>query len=338
MTDIPQLKKPFRILSLDGGGIMGTFTAAVLAQLEEMTGKKVVNHFDLITGTSTGGIIAIALGLGIPAKEVLDFYATKGPDIFPSTGITRRLRNILRWAWRPKYSQGKLQDAVRSVVGDRLLGESRCRLVINSYDAVRGDVHLFKTAHHERFKMDYKVPAAEVAMATAAAPTYFPAFTGNGGLTHIDGGIWANCPATVGLIEAIAVLGRNPADVDILSIGTTTEPFHISGRRRRGGLLFWNKGLIDMLMQAQVAGALAQAKVLTGRKALRINTVTRPKRFQMDDSRQIADLKALGIAEARQHEDEISQRFLDVPVDPFTPFHQVASTASVTPTQVLVQA
>lgn len=299
-----------------------------------MTGKRVADHFDLITGTSTGGIIAIALGLGVPAADVLDFYVTRGPDIFPSTGVTRRWRNALRWVWGPKYSQQRLEHAVRAVVGDRLLGESKCRLVINSYDAVRGDVHLFKTAHHERFKMDYKVPAAEVAMATAAAPTYFPAFTGKGGLTHIDGGIWANCPATIGLVEAIAVLGRNPADIDILSIGTTDEPFHVSGRRRWGGLLFWNKGIIELLMQAQVAGALAQAKVLTGRKALRIDAVTRPKRFLMDDSRQIADLKALGIAEARQSEYEISLRFLDVPAEPFIPHFPPPSAADSVRTSV----
>ena len=321
MNDDQPPKKPFRILSLDGGGIKGTFTAAVLAQLEEMTGKRVADHFDLITGTSTGGIIAIALGLGVPAGELLEFYVTKGPGIFPSTGITRRWRNALRWVWGPKYSQRVLETAVRSVVGDRLLGESKCRLVINSYDAVRGDVHLFKTAHSERFKMDYKVPAAEVAMATAAAPTYFPAFTGKGGLTHIDGGIWANCPATVGLVEAIAVLGCNPADIDILSIGTTDEPFHVSGRRRWGGLLFWNKGIIELLMQAQVRGSLAQAKVLTGRKALRVDAVTQPKRFGMDDARQISDLKALGIAEARQMEHEISSRFLGVPAAPFVPYY-----------------
>ena len=76
----------FRILSLDGGGIKGTFTASVLAELEAMTGKRMVEYFDLITGTSTGGIIAVALGLGMPAQEIVAFYCAKGPDIFPRQG------------------------------------------------------------------------------------------------------------------------------------------------------------------------------------------------------------------------------------------------------------
>ncbi len=309
----------FRILSLDGGGIKGTFTASVLAELEAMTGKRLVEYFDLITGTSTGGIIAVALGSGIPAQDIMGFYRTKGPDIFPSTGLYRRARSVLRQCFQPKHSPHALRDAIHTVLGDRKLGESVCRLVIPSYDAVRGDVHLFKTAHHERFKQDYLLSAVDVAMATAAAPTYLPASTGENGLTHIDGGIWANCPATVGLVEAISVLEKNPKDIDILTIGTTTEPFHISKKRRKAGLVLWNKGIIDLLMQAQVAAALAQAKVITGRKAMRIDITTKPGRFSMDDARQIDELRALGTAEARHCENEVNQRFLDIPAEPFLP-------------------
>ena len=314
----------FRILSLDGGGIKGTFTASFLAELEKMTGKRIVDYFDLITGTSTGGIIAIALGLGIGTEQILSFYEQMGPSIFPSTGIHRRVRYAIRHIFRPKHSAEVLKNAVHSVLSDRKLGESRCRLVITSYDAIGGDIHLFKTCHHERFKQDYLLPAADIAMATASAPTYFPAFSGENGLTHIDGGVWANCPATVGLVEAIGVLGCKPEAIDILSIGTTSEPFHVSKLRRRfGGVLLWNKGIIELLMQAQIAGSLAQAKVITGRKAMRIDVVTRPARFEMDDSRQISDLKALGITTARHHEDEINRRFLDVPAQAFTPCYSL---------------
>jgi len=313
----------FRILSLDGGGIKGTFSASFLAELEQMTGKRVVDHFDLITGTSTGGIIAIALGLGIGAREILGFYEREGPSIFPSTGIRRRTRDFLRHFLRPKHSGDVLKNAVRSVLQDRKFGESRVRLVITSYDAIRGSLHLFKTCHHERFKQDYRLPAADVAMATAAAPTYFPAFLAESGLTHIDGGIWANCPALVGVVEAVGVLGCKPGDVDILSIGTTSEPFFVSKRRRLGGIILWNKGIGDLLMQAQVASSLAQAKVLTGRRPLRINESTQPGRFSLDDARQISDLKALGISAARHHEQEVGLRFLATPAERFTPCYPI---------------
>ena len=317
----------FRILSLDGGGIKGTFSASFLAELEKMTGKRVADYFDLITGTSTGGIIAIALGLGIGTEAILGFYEEMGPSIFPSTGVRRRTRDFLRHFLQPKHSGEVLKNAVRSVLGDRKFGESRVRLVITSYDAIRGSLHLFKTCHHERFKQDYRLPAADVAMATAAAPTYFPAFHGESGLTHIDGGIWANCPTMVGVVEAVGVLGCKPDEVDILSIGTTSEPFFVSKRKRFGGIILWNKGIADLLMQAQVAGSLAQAKVITGRRPMRINESTQPGRFSMDDARQISDLKALGISSARHHEQEVSLRFLETPAERFTPCYPIRPLA-----------
>jgi hypothetical protein len=317
----------FRILSLDGGGIRGVFTASVLAELESMTRKKLVDYFDLITGTSTGGVIAVALAIGIPARDILEFYVSHGPTIFPSTGIHRRVGYAIRHAFWPKHSSCTLRAAVTSVLGRHKLGEAQCRLVIPAYDAVAGDIHLFKTAHHERFKTDYQLPAVDVAMATAAAPTYFPAFSTKSGSNCIDGGVWANCPAIVGVVEAIAVLGKKPEEIEVLSIGTTAEPFHVSKPRRRfGGFLLWNKGLIDLLLQAQVAAALAQAKLLTGKRAFRINTVVTRGRFTIDDARQIADLQALGAREARHCEDEVSRRFLDVPAPRFEPRYTLNSS------------
>src|SRR5712691_13468291 len=95
----------FRIFSLDGGGIKETFSAAALAALEEATGKRCVEHFDLITGTSTGGIIAIGLGLELSAREIVEFYEEHGPDIFPHMSLVQRALGGLRQAlWGPKLS------------------------------------------------------------------------------------------------------------------------------------------------------------------------------------------------------------------------------------------
>jgi patatin-like phospholipase/acyl hydrolase len=130
----------FRILSLDGGGIKGAFSASVLAQLEQDTGHRVAKHFDLITGTSTGGIIAIGLGLGISAREIRDFYAERGPTIFPGTSLVQRARAILRWLRAPKHSHTVLRAALEEVFGSRRFGESKCRLVIPTYDAIGGRI------------------------------------------------------------------------------------------------------------------------------------------------------------------------------------------------------
>lgn len=229
----------FRVLSLDGGGIRGTYAAAFLAGIEETSGKRVAEHFDLITGTSTGGIIALALGLGIPAREILQFYVERGPQIFPQIGTADRLRGLVRHAWRAKHAPDILREALTEVFGDRVLGDSTARLVIPSYDGSSGDVHLLKTAHHRRFRRDCKVPAVDAALATSAAPTFLPAFSATCGTTLVDGGVWANCPAAVGVIEALTVLERRPGTVDLLTVGTTEETLHIPKGRQVGGLIQW---------------------------------------------------------------------------------------------------
>ncbi len=312
----------FRILSLDGGGIKGTFTAAVLAELERMTGKRVADYFDLITGTSTGGIIAIALGMDVSAEEVLTFYEQKGPEIFPLLGLHRgAIRNFGWWSCRPKFAPGPLRSAIESVIGNRRLGDSKHRLVIPSYNAVNGSVYLFKTAHHERFKQDYKDSAVSAALATSAAPTYFPSFRAESGLAFIDGGVWANTPVMVGIVEALGVLGQDLATIEVLSIGTTEEPCCVADTQRDGGIATWNKDLLTLPMQAQTAGALAQARILLRDRFVRVDATTRPGRFTLDDATRITELKGLGVAEARGVEDRISEQFLDVKVEPFVPVY-----------------
>ena len=315
----------FRILSLDGGGVKGTFTAAVLSEMESISKKRIYTYVDLITGTSTGGIIAIALGLGVPASEILDFYVTSGPEIFPGIGVEKKSQHFLRWLFRSKYGQEPLRNAINAVTGNRRLGDSKVRLVIPSFNAVNGDVYLFKTAHHDRFRRDYLRPAVEVALATSAAPTYFPALVGGDGVACIDGGIWANCPATVGIVEAISVLGQGLEEIEVLSIGTTDEPYDVpEARRKKGGILRWghfSKDLIGLLMQAQMKASIAQAKVMLQGRFVRVNETARPERFKMDDASLIPDLRALGATTARHQANEIERVFLHEPAEPFVPFH-----------------
>ena len=322
----------FRILSLDGGGIKGTFTAALLAQVERITQKNLVDYFDLITGTSTGGIIALAMGLGISLDDVLRFYVTKGPEIFPCTGIHRRVLLALRHALRPKYSQQVLRECLAAVFGNRKLGESKCRLVIPSFDIVSGAVHLFKTAHHSRFKEDFMVSAVDVAMATAAAPTYFPAYKRKDGLALVDGGIWANCPAAVGIVEAIGYLGKSPDEIELLSVGTTSSPYCVPGEKGNAGWLIWNKELFDLQMHAQASAALAHCSVLTNHRLLRVDSIVKPGRFSLDDSENIDQLRALGQQTARHKSEEIEKQFLGEPSVPFKPYHEVTLCQPAEPT------
>lgn len=327
-----QHSRRYRILSLDGGGVKGTYTAAVLSTLETLTGKSISQHFDLIAGTSTGGILAIAIGLGIPLSKVLDLYVVNGPEIFPppATGRLGKAINMLRHCLRPKHSQEVLQKALVDVLGNRKFGESQNRLVIPAFNAVNGNVHLFKTAHRPKYKMDFQRPVIEVALATAAAPTFFHAFKDVTGQVFLDGGLWANCPAMVAIVEAVAVLGWPLDQLDVLSIGTTEEPVDVSHDKRRGGLIQWNRSLVEVPMTAQQRGSLALAQAMLKGRLLRVDVVSRPGRFSLDNSREVSELRALGENSARQLADEVDQKFFGRLADKFEPCNELSPAVSAT--------
>ena len=309
----------FRILSLDGGGVRGAYSASVLKEIEESTGKRIVDHFDLIAGTSTGGIIAIALGLGLSAAQILEFYQKRSADIFPSTGVYQRWRSRVRRVFAPKYPGEALENALASVFGDRLLGDSTCRLLIPSYDAIAGDVHVFKTRHNARVLQDHKRRAVEVALATSAAPTFLPMSSSSWGQKFLDGGVWANCPAALAVLEAMAVLGVPLEAIHLLSIGTTTEPFSIDDRAAGGGLIHYRLAVIELLEQAQAVGSWAQTRLLLRDRATRIDSVVRAKRFPLDDAHGVDGLIGLGIKDGRHRASEIASGFLDTPAAQFVP-------------------
>lgn len=157
----------FKILSLDGGGIRGVFPAAFLAKLEEHLDAPIGSYFDLIAGTSTGGIIAIGLGLGLSAKDILKLYEERGPAIFDQEHgrfenfVRQRLRGALHF-FGSKYSSAPLQDALTGILGGRRLGESRTRLVIPAWHSTLERVYIYKTAHHPRLGLTARANAASV--------------------------------------------------------------------------------------------------------------------------------------------------------------------------------
>ena len=199
------------ILAIDGGGIKGVFPASFLASLEDSLGQNPADFFDLIAGTSTGGIIALGLGLGLSAKEILTFYEQHGPEIFAGNRLLRVLRHI----GFSKYSSEPLRRALDSVLGNRVLGESKKRLIIPSCNLDTGEVHIWKTAHHPRLERDYKARAVDVALATTAAPSYFPTHRSAAGTPLVDGGVWANNPMGVAMVEANRIGGIQCAGVFI---------------------------------------------------------------------------------------------------------------------------
>ena len=330
MTD-PQQAPLRRILCIDGGGILGTFPAACLAALERDLPKPIGCYFDLIAGTSTGGIIAIGLALGLRASELLDLYELRGPGIFAqgrgrlADAVTGKLR-LARWLFTHKYDPAALRGVLDEVLGKRRIGDAKTRLLVPAWNPVARAVHVYKTAHHPRLRTDYRCLAADAAMATAAAPTYFPRHITRDAAGLTDGGTWANNPIALAVVEAIAVLGWPSHALHVLSLGCLDETYRVG---KRVGIGTLGTKIIRLFMDGQSHGAMGIAKLLTGheheREAIhRIDHAVPLNHYRMDDARVIQDLKGLGHAVARDHLPALEPVFFRAPADAFAPCHPLA--------------
>ncbi len=310
-----------RILSIDGGGIMGVFPASFLATIEESTGKSIAEYFDLIVGTSTGGIIALGLGLGIPAKDIVNIYKELGDSVFSGIPPIKFMKQL----FYSKYDQEPLRNALKKSFGKKKIGDSKVRLVIPSMIFDTGKDYLYKTCHHPTLEIDYKKDALEVALATSAAPTFFPAHKSIHGLALIDGGMWANNPTFIGVVEAITKLGWNPDSIRLLSLGCTTSP--IKSRKAFWNpfkLAYWAKSAISYSMSGQSASALGMTAQFIGKENLiRICPTVASGLFSLDGVDEVPALEGLGNAEARSNLPKIREMFLTEPAEIFVPCHKL---------------
>lgn len=307
----------FRILAIDGGGIKGVFPASFLATVEDTINDRIGNYFDLIVGTSTGGIIALGIGLGFSAKELVQFYEELGPSVFKGNPILRFVRQL----GFSKYDQVPLKDALINKFGERRLGESKNRLVIPSFNLETGEVHIYKTAHHSRLMRDYKEKVIDIALATAAAPTYFPTHKSTSGIPLIDGGVWANNPVGFAVVEAIGILGWSREFLHILSIGCTATPVDISSARiTPRGMAYWGTKIVEVFMAGQSSASIGIAQLLAGHENLvRINPLVPKNRFSLDKISEITSLKGLGDSEARKAIPDLKERFFYAKTQEFKP-------------------
>jgi len=314
--------RPFAILAIDGGGVRGLFAAAALARLEMDHGVRVADVFDLIVGTSTGGIIALGLGAGMSPAEIVELYVGQKDTIFPGSR-RRALRRPLA-LFRSKYSPDGLETAVRGAFGDMFMCESTVPLVVTSYDLGQRAIHLFKTPHHERLVRDWRVPMWQVAMATTAAPTFFPAYTlPDEQVRLVDGGVWANNPSMVGVTEAASLFGRRLEDIRLLSLGTTSSAAVRDRKLDRGGLVHWvrSPNVAEVLMAGQSAGAFNQAQHLIGSgNAWRLDPPAPPKLAKLDDA-DARDLISAAAHHSRHFGPTFAEHFASHQRHPYRPLH-----------------
>lgn len=246
----------FRILAIHGGGIRGIIPALVLEELERRTGKRVCRLFDLIAGTSTGGILALGLvapdARGEPryaATQLVELYEREGRRIFsrPLLHWLRSLGNLLG----PKYPPDSLEAVLHRYFGETPLSQALTEVVITAYDLVKSDPWFFRRRRAQESPMTHDFPMRVVARGTAAAPTFFPPLCLRGesprGHALVDGGMFANNPAMCAYVDAMT---RTPAprDVVLVSIGTGQLERPVLCRRARGwGLIRWAKPALEVM-------------------------------------------------------------------------------------------
>lgn len=306
----------YQILSLSGGGFLGLYTAAVLAEIEERSGKRLADCFDLFAGTSIGGIIALGLAAGQSASAIRDAFIERGPCIFPLRPAKLKITEIGRFLKKVRsasYDPGPLKQTIEEIVGaDTYMSDLTRPVVIPAVNLTKGGPKVFKTGHHERFVLDWGLKVSDVALATSAAPTYFPAHR-IGDDIYADGGMFANSPDMIALHEAEQFLGVNRNEVRVLSVGTTTTDFAVSSSiDPKIGILGWmrTQRLTNVMIGSQQALANDMMRHVLGDRYLRID------RQQADEQREslaldVATPEAIGNLLALAH-----GSFAEVSADP----------------------
>jgi uncharacterized protein len=280
--------RPFKILSMDGGGIKGIYTAEVVRLCEETFGKgePLARYFDMIAGTSTGGIIALGLGLGITAADITGFYRVDGRRIFPPVPGRWPGKAWQLWTWLrgPKLMHEELEAALKRRFGESLLDESSTRLVIPAFMMPKTEIAVFKTDHHRDFRNDHLSPMWKVARSTSAAPTYLKGLEHQeSGRIFIDGGVWANNPVMVALVDALSAYDLTPDQIEVLSVGTGNAPFELRKPDIFRGLVAWHAA-IKAAMFLTTDNATAQVKLLLGpEKCLRLEPSGAAASIEIDD-------------------------------------------------------
>jgi len=245
-----------KILSIDGGGIRGLIPAMVLAEIEERTKQPIASLFDLVAGTSTGGILA--LGLTIPrapdgpvysARQMAHFYQAEGRRIFSRSPL-RALFACDNLTWK-KYTSTGIERVLLEYFGDSRLRDATTNVLIPSYELEHRTPFFFRSSN-ARLRLDYDFFARDVARATSAAPSYFEPvrmFTGTPDehYTLIDGGVFANNPAACALVDARTAFPDAPGFL-IVSLGTGALARNIPlGLARYWGTIRWAKPLLDVV-------------------------------------------------------------------------------------------
>ncbi|OQS08403.1 hypothetical protein B0T37_19885 [Chromobacterium violaceum] len=300
-----QADTPYRILSLDGGGLRGIIALVILDRLDRAApGWRDGIHMH--AGTSTGALIALGLARGMTPRQILDQYLERGPKLF-ERGAARRLKT-LNGLIGARYDGAERERVCRDVLGgaDTLAsllrdGGSRGHVLVPAFN-LDGDPRLPQGRRRWKPKVYHNLPTRDgsddgaeqawrVAMRSSAAPTYFPSFDG-----FADGGVFANNPAMCALAQTRdARLARAipPESVSMLSLGTGFNASHLDGDNDWGALQ-WGRNLTGLLMDGVNDVADFQVRQMLGEgRYLRVSALL-AEPIALDDAGRMAQMATIG--------------------------------------------
>lgn len=289
------MSKKFRILSIDGGGLRGLVPLLILKEIEKITGKRIYELFDLIVGTSTGGIVACGLTASKDGKtpllsidKLIDLYTTKGSVIFPyKENIFTKINSV----FNPKFCPDGLDNSLKEYFQDLRLSNTLKPVIVTSYDIRNNEIIMFKSRKSN--EPGYNSLIKDVCRATSAAPTYLPSYEmsfGNKQRTCIDGGVFINNPSLAGVSDVIRNgYGFDDLDVDdisLLSLGTGIYTENLGVKDTKSwGLKDWVKPITDVMSQATSKSVDYECNELLD-NYLRVQvTIDDKDRSDMSDSR-----------------------------------------------------
>ena len=270
----------FSVLSLSGGGFRGLFTARVLAELEREAGRMVGKEhrpigecFDLICGTSIGGVLAMAIGLEKPMADIAQLMEKRGSKIFPRwlprqflpDCVATRLEERFRGFCSARHTGDALRQVVAEIFGDSTIGDSRHHLVIPAVNYSSGSPQFFKTGYSPTFRRDGRLRMGDVALATSAAPIFLPMHKfEETGARYVDGGLVGNNPALFGIHEAEKFMEQKADEIRLLSIGTMSSECRADASHSlNAGIWGWGTRLYSLTVSAQekVVDSMVQHKL-----------------------------------------------------------------------------
>ncbi|WP_279246741.1 CBASS cGAMP-activated phospholipase [Candidatus Litorirhabdus singularis] len=221
------MDQKYQVLALSGGGARGVYTAQVLAELESRFKVPIASCFDMICGTSIGGILALGLAAHIPASAILATFEKHRKNIFPPFPDNHTTERFWRLGLSKKdvgqirnaqYQAGPLKSALEDIFDERKVKDLASCALIPAINYTVGRMRAFKTPHNSMFYQDGARTLVDVALATSAAPTYFPIHSIEGD-RFVDGGLAANNPILMGIVELRRACGAQLEQISGLCIG-----------------------------------------------------------------------------------------------------------------------